>query len=301
MVPTDDEQHELVVMYYERQVDGEKTPADYEMEDGDQLRLVPASNRTKFVTVNLLNLEGVKGEHTLRRTDKLHAGFDGFVVNDGAFKSGGGCVFIYQGRRVQGSHTPDDLELEDGSTIHVKVKKDNGKTPATKPAGELYIKLKVQDTHGRSVSLTMRRTGQLQVLIDFYYARAGDRVPRGTGRFLYDGRRLRGSQTGRRVRGRGPAASGGGARTRRPHAASDGGAGCCGQREHDRSVFGGGAGTAAGGSAATSGVGAGRCVQRVRRHSANQHSVEAQGVAAGGRAAAGRHWVKKGRKHEEEE
>ncbi|KAF0905902.1 hypothetical protein E2562_008930 [Oryza meyeriana var. granulata] len=70
IVPTD-EHGEWAVMYYGRQVEGEKTPADYEMEDGDHLRLVPVSKRSMFVTVNLVDSEKVKSAHTLRRTDEL--------------------------------------------------------------------------------------------------------------------------------------------------------------------------------------------------------------------------------------
>ncbi|XP_006658725.2 small ubiquitin-related modifier 1-like [Oryza brachyantha] len=79
-----------------------------------------------------------------------------------------------------------------GGTVAVKVEKaDDGKTPA---AGE-FVTLKVQDTDGRVVYRTMRRTDQLQGLMDFYYDRVQEWVATGTGRFLYDGRRLRGWQT----------------------------------------------------------------------------------------------------------
>jgi small ubiquitin-related modifier len=82
-----------------------------------------------------------------------------------------------------------------GITAAVKVEEeDDGKTPAAKRAGE-YVTLKVQDTDGRAVHRTMRWTEQLQGLMDFYYDRAHGRVQRGTGRFLYDGRRLSGWQT----------------------------------------------------------------------------------------------------------
>uniref|UniRef100_A0A0E0EDG6 Rad60/SUMO-like domain-containing protein n=1 Tax=Oryza meridionalis TaxID=40149 RepID=A0A0E0EDG6_9ORYZ len=68
-----------------------------------------------------------------------------------------------------------------GITAAVKVEKeDDGKTPAAKRAGE-YV--------------TLKRTEQLQVLMDCYYDHAHGRVQRGTGRFLYDGRRLSGWQT----------------------------------------------------------------------------------------------------------
>uniref|UniRef100_A0A0D9X0N5 Ubiquitin-like domain-containing protein n=1 Tax=Leersia perrieri TaxID=77586 RepID=A0A0D9X0N5_9ORYZ len=81
------------------------------------------------------------------------------------------------------------------ATVTVKVEKENdGKKPATKAAGE-YLTLKVQDSDGRTVCRTMRRTDQLQALMDYFYDRVQDRVARGTGRFLYDGHRLRGTQT----------------------------------------------------------------------------------------------------------
>ncbi|KAG8080017.1 hypothetical protein GUJ93_ZPchr0007g3545 [Zizania palustris] len=85
-----------------------------------------------------------------------------------------------------------------GKLAAVKVEKDyDGTKPSPrvteKPAGE-HITLKVQDTSGRAVYRLMRRTEQLQSLMDHYYDTVRS-VQRGTGRFLYDGRRLRGSHT----------------------------------------------------------------------------------------------------------
>ncbi|KAL6656826.1 hypothetical protein ACP70R_004606 [Stipagrostis hirtigluma subsp. patula] len=57
-----------------------------------------------------------------------------------------------------------------------------------------HLTLKVQDTKGRAVKCTVRRTEKLQRLMDSYYARMPD-VAHGTGRFLYDGGRLGGWQT----------------------------------------------------------------------------------------------------------
>lgn len=118
MVPTDDQNGEWAVTYGGRQVGGEETPADYEMEDGDQLRLVPASKPSRFVTIDLLTMVKAKRTYTLRRTDKLQGLMDLCLSREPASMYRHGCVLIYEGRRVQDSQTPDDLKLEDGDTIH---------------------------------------------------------------------------------------------------------------------------------------------------------------------------------------
>uniref|UniRef100_A0A0D9Y8M5 Ubiquitin-like domain-containing protein n=1 Tax=Oryza glumipatula TaxID=40148 RepID=A0A0D9Y8M5_9ORYZ len=118
MVPTDDQNREWAVTYCGRQVGGEKTPADYEMEDGDQLRLVPASKPSRFVTVNLLTMVKAERTYTLRRTDKLQGLMDLCLSREPASMYRHGCVLAYEGRRVHGSQTPDDLKLEDGDIIY---------------------------------------------------------------------------------------------------------------------------------------------------------------------------------------
>jgi hypothetical protein len=64
--------------------------------------------------------------------------------------------------------------------------------PVIKPG--VHVTLKVQDTAGRTVVFTVRRTQELQALMDAYYASVPD-VAYGTGRFLYDGGRLTGAHT----------------------------------------------------------------------------------------------------------
>jgi small ubiquitin-related modifier len=64
--------------------------------------------------------------------------------------------------------------------------------PVIKPG--VHLTLKVQDTAGRTMERTLRRTEKLQGLMDAYYAKVPD-VTHGTGRFLYDGKRLAGWQT----------------------------------------------------------------------------------------------------------
>lgn len=66
------------------------------------------------------------------------------------------------------------------------------KKPVIKPG--VHITLRVRDADGRTVHRAVRRTDTLQGLMDFYYASV-PAVAYGTGRFLYDGGRLRGWQT----------------------------------------------------------------------------------------------------------
>uniref|UniRef100_A0A0E0LMI6 Ubiquitin-like domain-containing protein n=1 Tax=Oryza punctata TaxID=4537 RepID=A0A0E0LMI6_ORYPU len=118
--------------------------------------------------------------HTIRMTDSLQVVMDMYYAKAPEVTYGTG-TFLFDGIRLKGSMTPMGLEMSDGDTVDyfpiasspetmfrsgitvpvkVKVEKeDDGKTPATRAAGK-YITLK-----------------------------------RGTGRFLYDGRRLRGWQT----------------------------------------------------------------------------------------------------------
>uniref|UniRef100_A0A0E0I2P0 Rad60/SUMO-like domain-containing protein n=1 Tax=Oryza nivara TaxID=4536 RepID=A0A0E0I2P0_ORYNI len=97
MVPTDDERGEFDVTYCGRKVDIEKTPADYGMEDGDQLRLAPATERSRFVTINLVTMVGVKRAYTLRRTDELHGLMDLCLSREPASMYQNGCIFLYNG------------------------------------------------------------------------------------------------------------------------------------------------------------------------------------------------------------
>ncbi|TVU01273.1 hypothetical protein EJB05_53312, partial [Eragrostis curvula] len=69
---------------------------------------------------------------------------------------------------------------------------EEDRKPVIKPG--VHLTLKVQDTAGRALVRTVRRTEKLQGLMDAYYASVPD-VAYGTGRFLYDGGRVAGSQT----------------------------------------------------------------------------------------------------------
>ncbi|CAL5062014.1 unnamed protein product [Urochloa decumbens] len=62
----------------------------------------------------------------------------------------------------------------------------------------MLVTLEVQDTQRRVVARTMRRTDKLQGLMDYYYdvvLCTADAGARGTGRFVFDGKRVKGEHT----------------------------------------------------------------------------------------------------------
>jgi small ubiquitin-related modifier len=63
-----------------------------------------------------------------------------------------------------------------------------------KPEPDPMIKLKVKDNDGRRVFHTMRMSDNLQAVMNAYYAKAPD-VTYGSGTFMLDGIRLKGSKT----------------------------------------------------------------------------------------------------------
>ncbi|CAN6199548.1 unnamed protein product [Urochloa humidicola] len=62
----------------------------------------------------------------------------------------------------------------------------------------MLVTLEVQDTQRRVVARTMRRTDKQQGLMDYYYdvvLCTADAGARGTGRFVFDGKRVKGEHT----------------------------------------------------------------------------------------------------------
>lgn len=62
----------------------------------------------------------------------------------------------------------------------------------------MLVTLKVQDIHRRVVKRTTRRTDKLQGLMDYYYdvvLCTADAGARGAGRFIFDGKRVKGEHT----------------------------------------------------------------------------------------------------------
>uniref|UniRef100_A0A0E0I2P1 Rad60/SUMO-like domain-containing protein n=1 Tax=Oryza nivara TaxID=4536 RepID=A0A0E0I2P1_ORYNI len=116
MVPADKYcDGECQVVYGGKTVEGEKTPADCEMEDGDQIKRM--SSMFVTVTVGFVSLgKNIEHAHTLRRTDKLQGLMDlCSSMMPSRYKHG--CRFLFDGRFVLGSQTPDDLAQEDVDMI----------------------------------------------------------------------------------------------------------------------------------------------------------------------------------------
>lgn len=116
MVPADKYcDGECQVVYGGKTVEGEKTPADCEMEDVDQIKRM--SSMFVTVTVGFVSLgKNIEHAHTLRRTDKLQGLMDlCSSMMPSRYKHG--CRFLFDGRFVLGSQTPDDLAQEDVDMI----------------------------------------------------------------------------------------------------------------------------------------------------------------------------------------
>uniref|UniRef100_A0A0E0EDG7 Rad60/SUMO-like domain-containing protein n=1 Tax=Oryza meridionalis TaxID=40149 RepID=A0A0E0EDG7_9ORYZ len=86
------------------------------MEDGDQIKRM--SSMFVTVTVGFVSLgKNIEHAHTLRRTDKLQCLMDlCSSMMPSRYKHG--CRFLFDGRFVLGSQTPDDLAQEDEDMIY---------------------------------------------------------------------------------------------------------------------------------------------------------------------------------------
>ncbi|XP_066391063.1 small ubiquitin-related modifier 1-like [Miscanthus floridulus] len=77
----------------------------------------------------------------------------------------------------------------------LKLVDGDGRVIVVKPV--MLVTLKVQDTQRRVVKRTMRRTDKLQGLMDYYddVVCSAGAATRGAGRFVFDGKRLKGEST----------------------------------------------------------------------------------------------------------
>ncbi|TVU01272.1 hypothetical protein EJB05_53311, partial [Eragrostis curvula] len=116
IVPQGDE---WAFLYRGKRVDGAKTPADYKMNDGDELVFSFGTEQSKFVTLTVREEESrLAFTLTLRRTDQLGDLMDFYYDMVRTVEHGDG-VFLYDGRRVRGDKTPQELGMEDGDEIEV--------------------------------------------------------------------------------------------------------------------------------------------------------------------------------------
>uniref|UniRef100_K4A329 Ubiquitin-like domain-containing protein n=3 Tax=Setaria TaxID=4554 RepID=K4A329_SETIT len=130
---TTDKLHTLIDFYYDmvpavaygegaflhrgEPVDRMKTPADYGMRDRDELAFSSQIDSSTFLTLTVREEEGLGSfSLTLRTTDQLRDLMD-FCYEMVPTVDYGDGVFLFNGRRVKGHRTPEELGMVDGDWI----------------------------------------------------------------------------------------------------------------------------------------------------------------------------------------
>ncbi|KAL6656828.1 hypothetical protein ACP70R_004608 [Stipagrostis hirtigluma subsp. patula] len=105
-----------VFRYRGKRVDGERTPADCKMEDGDQIDFFPEMKPSMFISLELRDPEGHSFTRTVRRSDRMQDLIDYYyaIVPDPMESR-----FIFDSRLIRGEETPMNLEMEEGDVIVV--------------------------------------------------------------------------------------------------------------------------------------------------------------------------------------
>ncbi|CAN6168552.1 unnamed protein product [Urochloa humidicola] len=109
-----------VFMYHGRRVEGERTPVYYKMEGSEHqidFFLSEIKPAKLFITLSVLDLEGRRLTRTMRRSDKLKDLMDFYFATVPIVAYNGGFFLGFDGRRLHGQHTPEDLGMEDGDEI----------------------------------------------------------------------------------------------------------------------------------------------------------------------------------------
>ncbi|KAK1692402.1 hypothetical protein QYE76_009099 [Lolium multiflorum] len=169
--------------------DGTRTPADYEMKDGDEIRFFP---KVELVTPVLQDFTGRSFTRTMRTTDRLQVLMDFYhaMVPSAGVAPG---VFMYCGERVTGEQTPAGIGMKDWDRIYV-VPTVRGEVGREKKSDDDYITLKVRGPDGHKVYRTMRHTDEVKTLMHFYHSIMPAACAAG-GAFLFCGTRLIGDET----------------------------------------------------------------------------------------------------------
>ncbi|CAN6212099.1 unnamed protein product [Urochloa humidicola] len=108
-----------VFMYRGRQVEGERTPVDYKMEDSDQIDFFLSAIKPAkmFITLHVMDGEGRRLTRTMRRSDKFQDLMDFYFASVPIVAYGDG-MFMFDGSRlIKGWQTPEDLDMEDCEEI----------------------------------------------------------------------------------------------------------------------------------------------------------------------------------------
>ncbi|CAD6217506.1 unnamed protein product [Miscanthus lutarioriparius] len=151
-----------------------------------------------LVTLKVQDTQRRVVARTMRRTDKLQGLMNYYY--DMVCSPAPAGRFVFDGKRLKGEQTPEDLGMKSGDQIDFfgdLGATDGGDAAAEvdrKPVIKMDVTVKVQDTDGREVKRTVWITQKLKVLMDYYYDSVPD-VTYGTGKFMYNGRQLKGGQT----------------------------------------------------------------------------------------------------------
>ncbi|GJN11261.1 hypothetical protein PR202_ga29439 [Eleusine coracana subsp. coracana] len=174
-----------VFLYQGKRVDGDETPADYNMCNNGicQIEFLSEMKPDMFVTLTMHDREKRRAACTMRRTDKMQFLMD-FYNSTVSCTPKSGC-FWYDGKRVEMWHTsPAFFHMNDGALIKFRSELKAG----------MLLTLTVVDSQMRRIARTIRKTDGLQILMDLYYATVPI-VEYDGGMFAFDGRLIKGSQT----------------------------------------------------------------------------------------------------------
>ncbi|KAL6856154.1 hypothetical protein ACP4OV_018956 [Aristida adscensionis] len=107
-----------VFVYHGRRLRGSETPADLDMEDGDEIYLFMHTGVPKVITLKVLDQKDRRITHRMRMTDKFQDVMDKYYAAAPEVTYGTGTFLLDGDIRLRGSMTPADLhELEDGDEI----------------------------------------------------------------------------------------------------------------------------------------------------------------------------------------
>ncbi|GJN32834.1 hypothetical protein PR202_gb21371 [Eleusine coracana subsp. coracana] len=97
-----------VFLYRGKRVDGERTPADYGMEDGYQIDFFLELKPSSFITMKMQDPDLCIFTRTMRRTDRLKDCLDYYYT---MVPNPTQVIILHHGRRVSEFKTPMELEM----------------------------------------------------------------------------------------------------------------------------------------------------------------------------------------------
>ncbi|CAM0908279.1 unnamed protein product [Alopecurus aequalis] len=99
-----------------RRMQGWQTPADFDMEDGDEVDVMARPQPT--IKIKVQDTDSFQFTFTMRKTDRLQALFDFYYDRVPTVYRGTGRFFV-DNRRLQGWQTPVDFNMGDEEEVDV--------------------------------------------------------------------------------------------------------------------------------------------------------------------------------------